>query len=179
MRPGFAFGGSCLPKDVKALTHLARSHGLAAPVIESILPSNDMIMSRGTEWILSHPGKRVAFLGISFKAGTDDVRESPFVALVRRLIDAERDVRIYDPNVRLSQLIGANKDFLMRNPRLVELLNDDVASMIAWADIIVLTTQDPLFVRALRTARAEQLVLHLSEVELPGGIAAQVAGFHR
>lgn len=178
LRPGFAFGGSCLPKDVKALTHLARSHGLSTPVIESILPSNGMIMSRGAEWILSHPGNRIAFLGISFKAGTDDVRESPYVALVKRLLDEKRDIRIYDPNVRLSQLIGTNREFLMRDPQLVGLLEDDVASMIQWAEIIVLTTPDPRFVGALSATRAEQVVLDLSDIELSGDIGAKVSGLH-
>ncbi|RXH16945.1 nucleotide sugar dehydrogenase [Bradyrhizobium guangzhouense] len=178
LRPGFAFGGSCLPKDLKALTHLAHSHGLSTPVIESILPSNDMIMSRGAEWILSHPGKKIAFLGISFKAGTDDVRESPFVTLVTRLLDEQRDIRIYDPNVQLSQLIGANKDFLMRNPRLVGLLDDDVAEMVQWADIVVLTTADPRFTSALAATCPEQVVLHLSEIELPNNLSAAVRGFH-
>lgn len=178
LRPGFAFGGSCLPKDVKALTHLASSHGLSIPVIESILPSNDMIMSRGAEWLLSHPGKRIAFLGISFKEGTDDVRESPYVALVKHLLDNQRDVRIYDPNVRLSQLIGANKDALMRNPRLIGLLEDDVDAMVQWAEIIVLATSDRRFISALSATRADQVVLHLSEVELSDGVGAKVHGFH-
>jgi len=178
LRPGFAFGGSCLPKDVKALKHLVQSYGLSAPVIESILPSNEMIMSRGVDWILSHGGRRIAFLGISFKAGTDDVRESPFVALVKRLLGEQRDIRIYDPNVQLSQLIGANRDFLMRNPDLVGLLHDDVTATIDWADIIVLTTSDPRFVAALKATRPEQTVLELSEVELPNEVRAKVSGFH-
>lgn len=178
LRPGFAFGGSCLPKDVKALTHLAHSRGLSTPVIESILSSNAMIMSRGVNWILSHGGKRVAFLGISFKAGTDDVRESPYVALVKRLIEAQRDIRIYDPNVQLSQLIGANKEFLMRNPHLVDLLHDDATAMIEWADIIVLTTADPRYVDALKATRPEQVVLELSEVELSDDVRAKIDGFH-
>ncbi|MDH2380180.1 nucleotide sugar dehydrogenase [Bradyrhizobium sp. CER78] len=178
LRPGFAFGGSCLPKDVKALKHLAHSRGLSTPVLESILPSNDMIMSRGADWILSHEGRRIAFLGISFKAGTDDVRDSPFIELVKGLRGEQREIRIYDPNVQLSQLIGANRDFMMRNPDLVGLLHDDVAETIEWADIIVLTTADPRFVAALKASRPDQTVLELSDIGLPDEVSARVSGFH-
>ena len=135
-------------------------------------------MSRGTDWILSHDGRRIAFLGISFKAGTDDVRESPFVALVKRLLGEQRDIRIFDPNVQLSQLIGANREFLMRNPDLVGLLHDDVTATIEWADIIVLTTADPRFVAALTAARPDQVVLELSDIGLPEQVRAKVSGFH-
>ncbi|GLH76755.1 GDP-mannose 6-dehydrogenase [Bradyrhizobium sp. SSBR45G] len=178
LRPGFAFGGSCLPKDVKALKHLAQSHGLSVPVIENVLPSNDMVMSRGVDWILSQAGRKVAFLGISFKAGTDDVRESPFVLLVNRLLSQDREVRVYDPNVRLSQLIGANRDFLMRNRQIAEILVDDVAEAIGWADIIVLTTNDPRFIQALSGTRSGQTILELTEARLPEDVRATVKGFH-
>ena len=84
MRPGFAFGGSCLPKDLRALDYLARTRDLSLPVIDHILDSNRMLTNRGLDWILAHSKKRVAFLGISFKSGTDDVRESPYVSSRRR-----------------------------------------------------------------------------------------------
>jgi GDP-mannose 6-dehydrogenase len=178
LRPGFAFGGSCLPKDLRALTHLAHSRDLSLPLIESVLPSNAMLISRGTEWILAQPGQRIAFLGISFKAGTDDVRESPYVALVKSLLAAGRSLRIYDPNVHLSQLIGANKEFLMREPQLVDLLQDDVVSTVEWADVVVVTTSDPHFASALSSARADQIVLQLSEAKLPPDVKATVRALH-
>lgn len=177
LRPGFAFGGSCLQKDLRALTHLTQNHDLSIPLIESILPSNGMIMRRGLDWILSHPGRRIAFLGISFKAGTDDVRESPYVALVKKLLEKDRQIRIYDPNVQLSQLIGANKEFLMRDPHLVELLVEDPTSAIRWADIVVVTTPDPRFSAALRVSPAGQIVLDLNGVEVPDDLNAPVSGF--
>ena len=114
MRPGFAFGGSCLPKDLRALAYLARTRDLSLPVISHILDSNRMLTDRGLDWILAHSKKRVAFLGISFKSGTDDVRESPFVDLVEGLSGKGRAVRIFDPNVNLASLFGANRDYLMR-----------------------------------------------------------------
>ena len=97
MRPGFAFGGSCLPKDLRALAYLARTRDLSLPVISHILDSNRMLTQRGLDWILAHSKKRVAFLGISFKPGTDDVRESPFVDLVEGLSGKGRAVRIFRP----------------------------------------------------------------------------------
>ena len=123
MRPGFAFGGSCLPKDLRALVFLARNRDLSLPVINHILDSNRMLTDRGLDWILEESKKRVAFLGISFKPGTDDVRESPFVDLVERLSGKGREVRIFDPNVHLAHMIGANKDYLIRVlPHIAELL---------------------------------------------------------
>ena len=105
MRPGFAFGGSCLPKDLRALAYLARTRDLSLPVISHILDSNRMLTERGLDWILTHSKKRVAFLGISFKPGTDDVRESPFVDLVEGLSGKGRAVRIFDPNVNLASFV--------------------------------------------------------------------------
>jgi GDP-mannose 6-dehydrogenase len=177
LRPGFAFGGSCLQKDLSALTHLSRNHGLSIPLIESILPSNNTIMKRGLDWVLSHPGQRIAVLGISFKAGTDDVRESPYVALVKQLRAKGRSIRIYDPNVRLSQLIGANKDFLMRDPHLVDLLVEDPSLAVEWAETIIVTTTDPHFSAALKNIRDDQTVLDLAGIAAPGDSAERTHGF--
>jgi GDP-mannose 6-dehydrogenase len=177
LRPGFSFGGSCLEKDLRALTHLTRDRGVSMPLIENILPSNAMIMKSGLEWILSYPGRRIAFLGISFKAGTDDVRESPYVALVKQLLGKGRQIRIYDPNVQLAHLIGANKEFLMRDPQLVKLLEEDSSVAIKWAEIIVVTTSDPRFSAVLSTSRADQVVLDLSGTEIAGQTPAPVHGF--
>ena len=176
LRPGFSFGGSCLEKDLRALTHMAHESGLAVPLIENVLPSNRATLGRGVEWILSYPGRRITFLGISFKAGTDDVRESPYVALVKELLLKEREIRIYDPNVQLAHLIGANKEFLLRAPNLVELLEDDPCTAIRWADIIVVTTPDPHFSEALKAARPNQIVLDLTGIEA-GRTTAPIHGF--
>lgn len=112
LRPGFAFGGSCLPKDVRGLLHVAHGHGLSLPLVESILPSNRSHLQRAFHAVMSRPGRIVGLAGLVFKADTDDVRESPAVALARQLIDAGRDVLLYEPEIRLDRLIGVNLAYL-------------------------------------------------------------------
>ena len=169
MRPGFAFGGSCLPKDVRALVYLARSLDLSLPVINHILDSNQMLTDRGFDWILEQSKKRVAFLGISFKAGTDDVRESPFVDLVERLSGKGREVRIFDPNVHLAHIIGANKDYLIRVlPHIAELLVPKISDAIAWADTIVVTAADPAYKAAIDKLGSDKVVLDFGQFYLQG-----------
>jgi GDP-mannose 6-dehydrogenase len=160
LRPGFAFGGSCLPKDLRALTYLARKHDLNLPILNHILESNQMLVDRGVDWILSRSGKRIAFLGISFKSGTDDVRESSFVELVERLIGKGREVRIFDPNVKVAQLIGANRSYLMQViPHIANLMVSDIVDAVSWAETIVTTVTDPVYEAGIADIRPDQTVL--------------------
>jgi GDP-mannose 6-dehydrogenase len=160
MRPGFAFGGSCLPKDLRALDYLARTRDLSLPVIGHILDSNRMLTNRGLDWILAHSKKRVAFLGISFKAGTDDVRESPYVSLVEGLSGKGRAVRIFDPNVNLAHLFGANRDYLMRTlPHIAELLVPTIREATDWADTVVVTSPDPVYAAEVARLGEDKVVL--------------------
>ena len=160
LRPGFAFGGSCLPKDLRALTYLARKHDLNLPILNNILRSNQMLVDRGVDWILSRSGKRIAFLGISFKSGTDDVRESSFVELVERLIGKGREVRIFDPNVKVAQLIGANRSYLMQViPHIANLMVSDIIDAVSWAETIVTTVADPVYEAGIADIRPDQTVL--------------------
>jgi GDP-mannose 6-dehydrogenase len=160
LRPGFAFGGSCLPKDLRALTYLARKHDLNLPILNNILRSNQMLVDRGVDWILSRSGKRIAFLGISFKSGTDDVRESSFVELVERLIGKGREVRIFDPNVKVAQLIGANRSYLMQViPHIANLMVSDIIDAVSWAETIVTTVTDPVYEAGIADIRPDQTVL--------------------
>ena len=160
LRPGFAFGGSCLPKDLRALTYLARKHDLNLPILNNILESNQMLVDRGVDWILSRSGKRIAFLGISFKSGTDDVRESSFVELVERLIGKGREVRIFDPNVKVAQLIGANRSYLMQViPHIANLMVSDIIDAVSWAETIVTTVTDPIYEAGIADIRPDQTVL--------------------
>jgi len=160
LRPGFAFGGSCLPKDLRALTYLARKHDLNLPILNNILESNQMLVDRGVDWILSRSGKRIAFLGISFKSGTDDVRESSFVELVERLIGKGREVRIFDPNVKVAQLIGANRSYLMQViPHIANLMVSDIIDAVSWAETIVTTVTDPVYEAGIADIRPDQTVL--------------------
>ena len=178
LRPGFAFGGSCLPKDLRALTYLARKLDLSLPVINHILDSNRMLVERGTEWILSQSKKRIAILGISFKSGTDDMRESPFVDLAERLIGKGCQIRIYDPNVQLARLVGTNKEFLTRVlPHIADLMVPNVSDAIAWADVIVVSTTEPAYKAGLLAARPEQIVLDFANLKLPSGLPVKPQGF--
>ena len=178
LRPGFAFGGSCLPKDLRALTYLGRKLDLSLPVLDHILESNKMVIERGFEWIVSQRKKRIAFLGISFKTATDDLRDSPFVELVERLVGKGYEVRIFDANVRLSQLIGANKDYLMDVlPHITDLIVPNIADAIEWGEVVVITTGDPVYRAGLTKARPEQIVLEFSDLELPSDSPIRPQGF--
>jgi GDP-mannose 6-dehydrogenase len=178
LRPGFAFGGSCLPKDLRALTYLARTRDLSLPVLNHILESNRMLIERGLQWILDTSARRIAFLGISFKSGTDDVRESPFVELVERLLGKGCAIRIFDPNVHFANLIGANRDYLLGVlPHVAELMVPDVSEATDWAELIVLTTSDPAYMSALAEARADQIILDLAGVDSSDWQGPRLAGF--
>jgi GDP-mannose 6-dehydrogenase len=178
LRPGFAFGGSCLPKDLRALTYLGRKLDLSLPLLNHILDSNRMLIERGVGWILGQSKKRIAFLGISFKSGTDDMRESPFVELVERLIGKGCEVRIFDPNVELARLVGANKDYLMQVlPHIADLLVPNVSDAVGWAETVVITTADPVYQVGLAEIRPEQIVLDFANLKLSSAIAVEPKGF--
>ena len=128
LRPGFAFGGSCLPKDVRALVQKGRERDLDLPLLNGILGSNRSQIDRAIEMVVSLRKKKVAMLGISFKAGTDDLRESPLVTLTEALIGKGFDVKIYDRNISLTRLVGANKEYIERElPHLASALTEDLA----------------------------------------------------
>src|SRR2546427_4564221 len=141
LTPGFAFGGSCLPKDLRALTHRVRELDLKLPLLESILPSNTEHIERAAETILSLSRRKIGVLGLSFKPGTDDLRESPIVHLVKRLIAEGRDVQIWDDNVALGKLIGSNREVIESYiPHIGTLLRDDIRNVLGHADVVVLGT---------------------------------------
>jgi GDP-mannose 6-dehydrogenase len=139
MKPGFAFGGSCLPKDVRALTYKARTLDLDVPILNAILPSNERQIERGIRMITEKNGKRVGVLGFSFKAGTDDLRESPVVELIERLLGKGYELRLYDRNVQLASLVGANRDYILnRIPHISRLMVDEVDQVLEFADTVVI-----------------------------------------
>ncbi len=146
--PGFAFGGSCLPKDLRALSYQAKMHDLDLPILTSILPSNEMQISRGLQLIMGKGHTRVGILGFSFKAGTDDLRESPLIEVIERLIGKGYDLRIYDKNVKLASLVGANRDFILnRIPHISKLMVDDIEAVLNHAETVVIGNKDPEFRR--------------------------------
>jgi len=144
--PGFAFGGSCLPKDLRALIYKARSNDLQLPILASILPSNEMQVRRGLDLIMEKGHKRIGVLGFSFKSGTDDLRESPIIEVIERLLGKGYELRIYDKNVNIATLVGANRDFILnRIPHISRLMVDQVNSVLDHAQTIVIGNNDQEF----------------------------------
>ncbi|HET8925031.1 MAG TPA: UDP-glucose/GDP-mannose dehydrogenase family protein [Candidatus Acidoferrum sp.] len=144
--PGFAFGGSCLPKDLRALAYQAKMHDLELPILNSVLPSNELQVIRGLQMITQKGHKRIGVLGFSFKAGTDDLRESPVIEVIERLIGKGYDLRIYDKNVRIASLIGANREYILNHvPHISKLMVEDIDAVLDHAQTIVIGNQDPDF----------------------------------
>ena len=142
LNPGFAFGGSCLPKDVRALAYLGKELDCKLPLIESILPSNNEHIERAIQAILARGKKKIGMLGLSFKSGTDDLRESPQVLLIKRLIGEGYQARIWDENVFMGRLIGSNRQFIEDNiPHIGTLLNNDFAQVVNESEVIVVSSK--------------------------------------
>jgi GDP-mannose 6-dehydrogenase len=144
--PGFAFGGSCLPKDLRALTYKAKTRDVELPIISAILPSNELQVTRGLQMIMGKGNKKVGVLGFSFKAGTDDLRESPVIEVIERLLGKGYDLRIYDKNVSIASLVGANRDFILnRIPHVSRLMVDKMEDVMEYAETVVIGNKDPEF----------------------------------
>jgi GDP-mannose 6-dehydrogenase len=153
LRPGFAFGGSCLPKDLRGLVYAARRADVAVPLLSHVLPSNEEHLRRAVELVMATGRRKVGLFGLSFKPGTDDLRESPLVELAERLLGKGYDLRIYDANVALSRLVGANRDYIEgRLPHLGDLLSNSVDDVLAHAEVCVIGCQDPAVLSALDAA---------------------------
>ncbi|MGK5079755.1 nucleotide sugar dehydrogenase [Janthinobacterium sp. HLX7-2] len=139
MKPGFAFGGSCLPKDVRALTYKARTLDLDLPLLNSILPSNLRQVEKGIKMITDKGARKVGILGFSFKAGTDDLRESPLVDVIEYLLGKGYELKLYDKNVNLAALTGANQDYILNMiPHISKLMVDNMQDVLDFADTIVI-----------------------------------------
>ena len=162
MKPGFAFGGSCLPKDVRAMQYRAKECDLDMPVIQSILGSNDLQIKHAIEMVVDTGKKKVGLLGFSFKAGTDDLRESPIVILAEALLGKGYSLCIYDKNVSIARLVGANKEYINTQiPHLSSLLSDNIDDVVRDAEVIVVGNGSPEFAEALKKTRPGQVVIDL------------------
>ena len=162
LKPGFAFGGPCLPKDVRALGWLARQNGLQLPVIENILPSNSRHLERAVDLVLSAKRQRIGILGLVFKSDTDDLRESPACELVKRLIVAGKRIKVYDPRVRLDRLLGANQTFIRKElPLLPRLMLASCAELTRASDLIVLAGNHPEFDAAVKSLKKGKILIDL------------------
>jgi GDP-mannose 6-dehydrogenase len=138
LKPGFAFGGSCLPKDLRALIYRAGRLDLTLPLLESVLPSNEEHLARGISAVLDLPSKRIGVVGLAFKENTDDLRESPVVSMLEQLIGKGRDVRVFDPHIQLDAIYGSNRNFILQSiPHIGRLMAPDLESVLNWADHLV------------------------------------------
>jgi GDP-mannose 6-dehydrogenase len=165
MKPGFAFGGSCLPKDVRALAYKGRSLDLEVPVLNSILASNEMQIRKGLNMITAYGKKKIGILGFAFKAGTDDLRESPLVEVIERLIGKGYDMKIYDKNVNIAALTGANKNYIMnRIPHISRLMVQSMSEVMDFADVLVIGNGSDEFKSTLDQAREGQVVVDLVRI---------------
>ena len=159
LRPGFSFGGSCLPKDLRALVHSGRKLDLALPLLESILPSNERHLERVVTTVLDSGLRRVGLFGLSFKPGTDDLRESPLVELAERLLGKGLELQIFDPAVSLARLVGANREYIEEHiPHLSRLLVPSAADVMEHAEVCIVGAPSPELDAALAHAGGRLLV---------------------
>ncbi len=165
LKPGFAFGGSCLPKDLRAIVHRARNLDLSLPLLENAIPSNNSQLARASAAALALPGEKLAVLGLAFKPNTDDLRESPSIPLIEFLIGKGRRIRVFDPHIRLDEgsgIYGGNKSFLLNAiPHIGTLLKPDFAEVLSWADALIVTFK-PSSAHAAAIAATSLPVLDLS-----------------
>ena len=165
LRPGFAFGGSCLPKDLRFVTYNARRLGVEVPILESILPSNALQITLVRIKLQEIGAKKVGVLGLSFKPGTDDLRESPIVSLVRDLWQDGIDVLVHDPDVNPDEMLGSNREYLERQlPQINKILCGRAEDIIARSEVIVVSQKRPEFLELLRKFNREIVVLDLVRI---------------
>jgi GDP-mannose 6-dehydrogenase len=167
LKPGFAFGGSCLPKDLRALTNIAKQHDIELPMLASLLESNRVHIDHAVDKILKLGRPKVGMLGLSFKTGTDDLRESPLVLVAKRLLGEGCELRIFDPEVQLSRLLGANRSYIDANiPHLKSLMCSSMAEMLDPSEVILVGLQQSALNDALQArVRPDHYVIDL--VNLP------------
>jgi GDP-mannose 6-dehydrogenase len=157
LKPGFAFGGSCLPKDLRALTYRANRLDLRLPLLESVLTSNHQHLQRAIDVILELPAQRLGVIGLAFKENTDDLRESPVVALLEQLIGKGRDVRVFDPRIQLDTIYGSNRNFILQQiPHIGRLLDSSLDQTLAWAEHLVIAQK-----------QSREVMVRISAVNLP------------
>ncbi len=178
LKPGYAFGGSCLPKDLRATTYLAKRHDVEIPMLAGIMQSNRNHVDVAVNKVLETGKRKVGFVGLSFKTGTDDLRESPLVSLAEQLLGKGVQLSIYDPEVHLSRLLGANKSFIERHvPHIGELLKPELADVVAEAEVLVVgLSSKEVFAELARLARPGQKIIDLVNLPNVADIQADVEG---
>jgi GDP-mannose 6-dehydrogenase len=152
LMPGFAFGGSCLPKDLRALAYRASRLDVEVPMLSAVLPSNTAHLNRAIRHVLAQPSERLGVIGLAFKEDTDDVRESPVVSMLEYLIGKGRNVRVFDPHIRMDAIYGSNRNFILATiPHIGNLMDESLERMLEWADHLVLAQkQTPVVMEKIR-----------------------------
>jgi GDP-mannose 6-dehydrogenase len=178
LKPGFAFGGSCLPKDLRALTYHARNLDVPTPLLDSILVSNKKHIDRLTSLLQTYKGRSLGFLGLSFKHGTDDLRESPILEVIETMIGKGFRVNIYDEFVSIARLVGANKEYIQKEiPHVSTLMRSSVEELLRDSDVIVVSNASEEFKEPLkRSTRHEQVVIDLVRITDAREVGGQYHG---
>jgi GDP-mannose 6-dehydrogenase len=177
LKPGFAFGGSCLPKDLRALLYKAKMLDVTVPILAAILPSNEQQIERGVRAVVERGSKKVGVLGFAFKAGTDDLRESPVVELTERLLGKGFDLRIYDSNVSMARIHGANRDYILnRVPHISRLMVSSIGEVMSHADTIVIGNAAPEFADVPQRLRGSQGIVDLVRINGARSVAGVYEG---
>jgi GDP-mannose 6-dehydrogenase len=174
LKPGFAFGGSCLPKDLRAIVYRGRRLDLNLPLLESVLPSNDEHLGRAIQQVLDSPAKRIGIFGLTFKADTDDLRESPAITLIEQLLGKGREVRVFDPQIQLDRIYGSNRNFLFAAlPHIGKEIEPSLNTLLGWSDLIVVT-QKPAAELTAAIAASGLPVIDLSGSPIPASTRPQM-----
>jgi len=177
LKPGFAFGGSCLPKDLRALLYKAKTLDVSLPILASVLPSNQLQIERGVQAVVEKGNRKIGILGFSFKAGTDDLRESPMVELTERLIGKGYDLRVYDRNVSLACLHGANRDYILNKiPHISRLMVPSIDEVLEHAETLVIGNGAPEFADVPRRIREGQTIIDFVRVSDARSVAGVYEG---
>jgi GDP-mannose 6-dehydrogenase len=178
MKPGFAFGGSCLPKDLKAVLYAAKSRDVTVPMLSGIMPSNRIHLDHAIDTVLRDGRRAVGMVGLSFKSGTDDLRDSPLVAMAEQFIGKGLDLSIYDPEVNLSRLVGANRRFIEGSiPHISSLMTDSCAKLLQRSEIVVVGLNDRDVLDALYAGTHDgQLILDLVNISEPERVRGRYQG---
>jgi GDP-mannose 6-dehydrogenase len=179
LKPGFAFGGSCLPKDLRSISRNARRLDVDTRLLDSILPSNGSHIEFVLQKIADLNVRSIAILGMSFKSGTDDLRESPVVELIRLLWQDGYRIKVYDPSVRLDHIMGSNREYLFRQlPQAGEVLTDRIEDAIEGAEAVVMAHRDATFLEAVRRAQNAPVIIDLAagQVDIDPGLAERYHG---
>jgi GDP-mannose 6-dehydrogenase len=168
-KPGFAYGGSCLPKDLKALKTMAHDNYLVCPVLENIERSNDLQKELVFKEILTQQKQKIGFLGLSFKAGTDDLRESPIIDIIERLLGKGFDIKIYDKHVHLSRLIGANREYILKKiPYISTFITNNLDEIIDHSELIVIVNREQEFHQVLNSNQGNKIIYDLVNLRSDG-----------